>query len=496
MHGSVSLFRMLEDLAVWAGLLAAILILVAWRIAGRDAHKRLRVAAFFLVVGASVAVGGTFGNLKMVRLIGVVAVGVALVRAVLVLAFDWLPLLRRTPKIVRDINAGFVYFLALMVVLASAGVKVESLLTTSALLTAVLGFALQDTLGNLVAGLAIQAQRPFSVGDWIQVDGSAAQPGKVIEVNWRATTVVTLDQIEVSYPNAVLAKTPLTNFSLPKAAARRSLFLHVGYPHAPDIVCEALLAATKGTAGVLEEPRPSVVVKSFDAYGVQYWVRFFIDDWALRDVLDDRVWTRIWYTLQREGLQIPYPTQTLFLHEISEATTDRDRQRLVSERVAALRAVDFLAPVGAEELQRLADRLRARRFTAGETILRQGEPGESFFLIRQGTVSVRIAGEDGSSTEVARLAPGQFFGEMSLMTGEPRTATVRAESRAELYEIDHSMFESVLLGHEEVARQMSAILADRRTRQDDRASSPGEAADAKEDRSQMLFARIKSFFHL
>lgn len=487
---------MLEDLALWAGVLSALLILITWKlVVDGEARKRLRVAGLFLVVGAAMAVLGTLGHLRFVRLVGVVGVGVALVRAVLVLLFDILPILRRTPKIVRDINAGITYFLALMVVLAGAGVKIESLLTTSALLTAVLGFALQDTLGNLVAGLALQAQRPFSVGDWIKVEGGSVAPGRVLEINWRATRVVTLDQVEVSYPNSVLAKTPVTNFSLPTQASRRNLYLHAGYQHAPDRVCELLLAATRDTAGVLAEPPPSAIVSSFDNHGVQYWVRFFVDDWSKRDIIDHRVWTRLWYGLEREGIAIPFPTQSLYLHEVSDETHDRERERSVGERVAALGAVDFLNPLLEQDRRRLAEQLRVRRFAPGETILRQGDDGQSFFLIREGKVSVHVTGPDAAVNEVARLRSGQFFGEMSLMTGDPRAATVRAESRTELYEIDHEAFAAVLLGHEEVAEQMSAILAERQIVLGERGPATGDAP-TKEARSAVLFTRIKNFFHL
>src|SRR2546421_582971 len=113
---------------------------------------------------------------------------------------------RAPPRIFRDVTQAVVYVIVLMLTLRAVGVEPSSLLTTSALLTAVVGLALQDTLGNMVSGLALQMQRPFQVGDWIQFDPDERQIGKVTEVNWRATTVVTNDLIEVIVPNAHLAK--------------------------------------------------------------------------------------------------------------------------------------------------------------------------------------------------------------------------------------------------------------------------------------------------
>src|SRR5262249_47572296 len=115
-------------------------------------------------------------------------------------------LVRPLPKISRDIVQGLAYAGIGLATLHAAGVRPGSLLTTSALLTAVIGLSLQETLGNLFAGLAIQMQRPFDVDDWIQFDTDPKHIGRVIEINWRATKVLTLDEVEVIVPNATLAK--------------------------------------------------------------------------------------------------------------------------------------------------------------------------------------------------------------------------------------------------------------------------------------------------
>ncbi|MBI2892227.1 MAG: mechanosensitive ion channel family protein [Deltaproteobacteria bacterium] len=493
------LFLMLEDLVVWAGFGTVFALLIAWWLAPVAARPRLRAAIVFLIGGAILTTIGHAAGVRVVRYIGAVAIAVALVRSVLVVVFDLLPFLRGTPKIVRDINTGLVYFVAFMVVLRGFGVQLDSILTTSALLTAVVGFALQDTLGNLVAGLALQAQRPFSVGDWIEVEGtsgSSAKAGKVLEMNWRATKVVTLDRVEIIYPNSVLAKSAVTNFSLPDLVSRRNLFVNATYDHPPDTVCQVLLAAVSACEGVLGEPAPSVVVKSFDHSGPQYWVRYYIDDFASRDAMDGFILNRMWYALRREGIEIPYQTQTLFLHEMSDERAERARARSVASRLASLGKVDFLQPIPEGDMRRLAERARIREFAEGETVLRQGDQGSSFFVIREGELGVHVSGSDGVERLVALLGAGNFFGEMSLMTGEPRTATVRAIGRVELYEIDHEMFAEVLMGHGEIADAMSAILAQRQLALGDRSSVAAEAANTVEKRSEVLLQRIKRFFHL
>lgn len=176
---------------------------------------------------------------------------------------------RQLPKIIRDILQGVVYFVLLLGVLRQLGLEPGQLLTTSALLTAVIGLSLQETLGNLIAGLAIQIQQPFTVGDWIQYDSEPRHIGKVQEINWRATTLVTLDEVEIIVPNGFLAKAPLKNFTRPTDVVRRNVYVHAGYEVPPRKVHEIILDAVRDSPGVLAEPPPTVVTNTFADSGVE-----------------------------------------------------------------------------------------------------------------------------------------------------------------------------------------------------------------------------------
>src|SRR6185369_7136693 len=146
-----------------------------------------------------------------------------------------------------DLTQAVVYVIVVLLTLRLMGVEPTSLLTTSALLTAVIGLALQDTLGNLVSGLALQMQRPFEVGDWIQFDQDPRQVGQVTEVNWRATTLMTSDLVEVIVPNAFLAKAQIRNYSRPSTVSRRSVSVQGPYDESPHRVQDAIARALKGT---------------------------------------------------------------------------------------------------------------------------------------------------------------------------------------------------------------------------------------------------------
>jgi len=204
---------------------------------------------------------------------------------------------RAPPRIFRDVTQAIVYVIVVMITLRAVGVEPGSLLTTSALLTAVVGLALQDTLGNMVSGLALQMQRPFQVGDWIQFDPDPRQIGQMTEMNWHTTTIMTNELVELIVPNALLAKAPIRNYSRPSHVSRRTITVQGPYESSPRRVHDAILAALAGTPGVLADPPPFVQTRNFADSGIDYAVYFFTDDFASRDRVDGHVRDRVWYAM-------------------------------------------------------------------------------------------------------------------------------------------------------------------------------------------------------
>lgn len=419
-------------------------------------------------------------------------------RSLVLLAID-VVVSRRThrapPRIFRDLTQAIVYVVVLLMTLRGVGVEPGSLLTTSALLTAVIGLALQDTLGNLVSGLALQMQRPFEVGDWIQFDPDARQIGEVTEVNWRAITVVTSDLVEVIVPNALLAKTAIRNYSKPTRVQRRSVSVSGPYGVPPARVQAAIEAAMKGVPGVVVEPAPWVQTRHFGDSGVEYWVYFFIDDFAGRERIDGQVRDRVWYALQRAEVTIPFPVRTVHMHAVDEESTRRDRDRELARRDEVLRCVDFLDVLPPETHRSLAAAAQVRLYAPGELIVQHGERSTELFIIDRGEVAVELAREDGARVTVARLSAGKFFGEMGLMTGEERKASVRAVTECELLVIGHDAFQSTLAPVAGVVDRMGELLAARAAELDAVASQRPRAGEVQE-RSRRLISQIKDFFKL
>jgi small-conductance mechanosensitive channel/CRP-like cAMP-binding protein len=484
----------------WTAFLAAVgLIVVLGSILPRERRRRLLGPVVLLLLCVLLALAETVmaSRPRAARTLGLLAsflLGLALIRLVFAVFFDAIPLTRRRfPRILQDVLMGVAYFVALMALFSASGVELSSILTTSALVTAVVAFALQDTLGNVIGGLAIQIMRPFAVGDWVTVE---SHTGRVTEINWRATRLVSSEEVAVIVPNGSIAKNVILNYSRPTNVVRREFKVSVAYDVPPSRVKEVAVRAIGTSPGILPEPAPHCFLQTFGDSGVEYACRFFIDDFPRRDVLVGEAAARVYYEFLREGVVIPYPIRTLHMYQHGDEQKRRAEEDRVRVLVDRFLAVDFLAPLGHEALLDLARRVRTVSFGQGEAIVREGEEGTDLFLIERGEVSVSVASGTGTH-EVARLKAGDFFGEMSLMTGEARRATVVALGDVRAVRVDKESFRDVLAHDPELAERISHVLAQRETVLEERlASLPAEAEKVIEKRSAALLGAIKGFFGL
>jgi CRP-like cAMP-binding protein len=384
----------------------------------------------------------------------------------------------RFPGIVQDV-AVIAVFMAIGTVLLR-----EQLLTTSAIGAVVVGFALQDTLGNLFAGLAIQVEKPFRVGHWIQVAG---REGQVQEVTWRATKLRTKDGEFLIVPNSAMAKDPVLNFSEPTVANLVSIDVGTGYETPPNDAKRALLEAVANAPLALKTPPPNVLLKGFGASSLDYQVMFWVDDYGKEREARDEVRSNIRYTFRRSGIEIPWPIQIQY---------ERDEQPLRTEAHVAtaaerLGAVDLFATQPAEARHRLAAAARHHLFAAGEAMVRQDADGDSMFVLLDGSARVVL---EPSGQEVAVIQAGGFFGEMSMLTGDRRTATVRAIDDTRALEISATDFRELAVANPELLDHISGVITERRVGLDQaRASAASLAAP---EAKQTFLARVRKYLHV
>ena len=394
------------------------------------------------------------------------------------------------PRIFLDVFRWVLFATAFVAVLYESGVNAGNLFTGSALVTAALGFALRDTLGNVFSGLAIHAERPFEVGDWIQYDQNQAHIGKVVEINWRATKVITLDEAYVIIPNGQLAQASIRNFTKPEPWSRRSLFVVTPYDVPPQRVQEIILEALKGSFGVLERPPPSVVTNDFKERGVEHWVRLFTTEFDKRDRVDGMARDRIWYALARHGIEIPVATHAIRLTELPPPPPPESRDSAIDRRAECLKRIGLLDSLGATHVRRLAEENVDRIYAAGEQVIRQGEPGGSMFVIMSGSVEVTAREADQPAARLAVLGEGDYFGEMSLMTGAPRVATVTTLCESRLLEVGKASFGAMLAAEPELMESLSGSLQLRLAERTQAISGVGRATPEVQD----IFRKIRDFF--
>ena len=481
-----------------------VVLVVALRVAMRHAGlaEKLRLPSTFLTtyfVTVGLLVASKLYWPRVAGMLFVVSLIVLTSAAVLSVSFGVFDLFLgryrqiSVPAIIRDLVVLVVYVVAIVVVLGQQGFDLTGVITTSAVLTAIIGFALQDLLSNVVSGLALEIERPFKVGDWVKFGD---QEGEILEVNWRSTKIKTLHYDIVIVPNNVITKSSLINMSVPTPIHRRKLAIGLRYEAPPNKAKESILKAVRGVEGVLEEPPPFVLLKSYDDFSIAYRVHFFIDRLHAKERIEDRVFTRLWYQLKRDGLSIPFPIRDINVRQLDAGANERGRQQALAETIATLSRVPFLVPLNSEELALLADGTRSEFFAAGEKIIRQGELGDSFYLIASGEVDVCVGADE---QRVASLSAGDYFGEMSLMTGEARSATVAAMADTRCYVIGKQTFSGVLQRNEALVEQIAAKLEARRQGLLSHRKSAGANAPERpgsDDQEGNIVGRIRRFFGL
>lgn len=360
----------------------------------------------------------------------------------------------------------------------------EQLLTTSAVGAVVVGFALQDTLGNLFAGLAIQIEKPFRVGQWVQFGD---REGQVQEITWRATKLRTKSGQFLIVPNSVISKEPVLNHSEPTIPTRIEVEIGASYSVPPNDVKRAIHEAMGNSSLVMRAPEPQVEIKSFGASSIDYLAQFWIEDYAIDRTARDQVRTNLWYTFRRHNIEIPYPIQVQYERAEEAIRTERH----VAAAADRLASIGLFQPLSAEARHALATAASHHLFAAGEAIVRQDAEGDSMFVLLSGYARVAL---EPSGQEVAVIPPGGFFGEMSMLTGDRRSATVRAMEDVMLLEIAAKDFRELVQSNSGLLDHVSTIMSTRRVGLEDAKATA--AAVAAPEAKQNFLTRMRRFLSL
>jgi len=500
----LSLTALLHSDVAWLTLFAFALAVLLLQFRAQERSVYLNTLWLFLigVFGQAAALGLDAvapGMANVVHTISRIVAAIAFIRLAGFAAFRLLlPIAgREWPRIVEDVVILVAYVIYGFVQLRGAGVDLSSIVTTSAILTAVIAFAMQDTLGNLLGGLSIQIDNTVQVGDWVSIDGLQ---GQVRDIRWRSTLIETRNWETVVIPNSQIMKGRVQILGRREGRPlqwRRSLSFMVDPRVPPARVIATINEEMRDVpiTHVAREPSPNTVLHGFVHGNLEYQIRYWLTDLMEDEMTDSMVRVHLFASLQRAGIRIAEEQRTVHAVARDEAHADAVRKREISRRLEMLRGVDLFTVLSEEELNELAERLQYAPFARGDVITKQGNVAHWLYVIMFGEAEVRFEPEHGAAAQhISTLRPGQFFGEMALLTGDTRSATVVAKTDVECYRLEGKAFQGLLLKRPEIAEGMSRIISSRRPDlervREAFATQPGPTPVEQFD----LLARIRRFF--
>src|SRR5213595_302665 len=398
------------------------------------------------------------------------------------------------PHFLREVVALVIFVVALLFVLSFAyhaerGLK--SVVATSGVVAVILGLAGQNLLGGIIAGMSLQINRPYKVTDWLKVGDTY---GEVMEINWRSTRLRTNDGIYLDIPNNEIVKSTIVNLHYPTEVHAMRVRVGVDYNVPPNRVKDTLTRAAQSAVNVLPEPKVRVFLVDFADHAVIYEIKYYMGNHSRINETNDAVRTNVWYELKRQRIRIPFPIRTLQLERRPSAPVPEGHE----EARAILRGELLFQCLSDGQIDNLVKQSHLNHFGRGERVIEEGAEGDSMFILLRGAAQVSVS-KNGSTIPVATLRSGDCFGEMSLLTGEKRSATVRADGDCYVMEISKDVMAGIIRDSPDCLRQLSEILATRKMETEgvvkDAARPADQAAKETEYRATFL-SRLKTFFEL
>lgn len=402
--------------------------------------------------------------------------------------FTFLRQLTVTP-LLKTIISMALYFIAIVYLLHKiAGIDIKPLLTTSAVLTGIIVLSLQETIRNLFTGIWINAEKLVVVGDWVRI---ADKEGMVLAVTWRTTRLKTREGDILYIPNRMLAEGIVENYTHPSNLHAVEINIGASYDAPPNKVTETLLDLASRLDCILKNPEPEVWILNYGDHSISYKLRAWIDDYGMLPKIKTDLNNGIWYAFRRNNIEIPFPIRSIHRLETKK------KAHSAEEIIGYIKNMDFLKALPDDAINDAAQSAKIMVYGNGEILFRQGDKGNSCFFIKKGSVDIFIS-EEGKEKKLSTLGAGEFFGEMSLLTGEPRTATAIANGDSEFIVIDHHGFKDIILNQPNIAEKLADILAKRTMELEEtkKAISEEERTATERMQSKRLLKRISVFFGL
>jgi len=406
--------------------------------------------------------------------------------------FIWIPLEiksnRSVPKILQNFLAFLIYLLAFFGIVAYVfDQKLTSLLATSGMVAMIIGLAIQVNIANIFSGIAINLEHPFRINDWVKIGDEFS--GKVVDITWRTIKVKKRDGSLLSLPNSIASESPIHNYNHPNRFFWNRIEIFVDPKHNPEKIKSILMNAVLSVNGIVKSADPTIRFE-LNEWAAVFIIFYCLDDYDLKFFYRSQVFEQAWIHLGRSGVRPAVQRQELYLYDGPEDRSEEDAQRPIT----LLNEIDLFMYLNEHMKEDLSKSMKLHHFRPNDIIFKQGDSGDSLFVIREGVVGVWIKMDDGDAIEVARLGAGSFFGEMALLTGEPRTASIITKTESYLYEITKEDFSPIIESSPQTVHKLSLELTQRSINREYLEDEYRNSQINKEDLNNQFLNRIINFF--
>jgi small-conductance mechanosensitive channel/CRP-like cAMP-binding protein len=433
----------------------------------------------------------------LAREAGLALVTFGVIQIFVLFVFQTLLAHRRIPRILNEFVVALSLIAYVIYRMDAVGVNLASLITTSAVLTGALAFSAQETLGNLWGGIAIQLEKTCRIGDWVRIDNVT---GQVVSIRWRYMAIATITNETIVIPNSTVMKNRVTVVARrgeERTDWRRQVAFEVEFDHPPARVIAQVEKelAHANVPFVAKQPAPMVACVAFKDSGIEYEVVYNLTDPAQYWVTDSRIRAHIYAALMRQGFTIWFPRRIVEVRQDERPGTAR---RELTQRNATIASMDLFASLTEGERSTLARELTTTPYVSGERIFEAGDAADSLYVLAEGEVEIVREREKGGAVKLATLQAPAYFGEMGLLLGQPRIATVVSKGDSLCYRLDRRGFDSIIRGRPQIAEALASILTERQAENDATLQALDETARAAQtgSRARELMRRIQHFFGL
>jgi len=404
---------------------------------------------------------------------------------------------KAVPKLMIDILDALVIAVILSGILITAfDISPAMVGAMSGGLVVLIALFLKRPLDDIFAGLSLHIDPAINLGDHIELE--RGKVGRVEEITWRSTRLSAPDGTSVIVPNSVISTTVLTNFSSPTSIKRVEMMATLDFVVPIERVLrvfDAALRAAIGSGGIVSEPAPRATVDGPATYGITYRIQFYFN---LQKTSEEQARTavmrHIMIHLSSAGLAFSLPKENVFLGRVRMRQMDWMRN---SDRKNLLAGNILFGGLRDNEIELLAEKIKVHEYRSGENIICQGERDTSMFGLAEGLLEVTVKLDDDESfVKVSEIEPGGFFGEMSLLADEPRSATVTTLMDSVIFEITRETVIEIIDQFPKIGVMLSRVIAQRQFETSNiiEIASNQEKEDTISNNADTLLRRMAAIF--